>query len=145
MPAVPLVTRPEIEAAFSLILPPNVASAAARQWWEEFAGEVDERGYFLYEDPLVADPQLNGPQGLVIASSLPESEQQIQEQLFWSSMSVEQRVEFLMRFSSFHFGLVSLVSEELYERMRTAEGLTREQADRRRAQMRRIVAAIQNS
>jgi hypothetical protein len=58
-------------------------------------------------------------------------------------MSVEQRLELLMRFSSFHFGLVSLVSDELHERMRRAEGLTRKQADNRGAQMRRIVAAIQ--
>jgi hypothetical protein len=142
MPAVPLFTLPEIEAAFGLILPPIVATEAARQWWEQFADEVDERGYFLHEDPLAADPQLNRPRGHVIASSLPESEQQRQEQLFWSSMSVEERLELLMRFSSLHFGLVGLVSEELHERMRKAEGLTREQADRWRAQIRRIVAAI---
>lgn len=140
MPAVPLFTRSEIEAAFGLLLPPQVAAAAARQWWEQFADEVDEHGYFLYEDPLVG---LNRPTGHAIASPLPESEQQRQEQLFWSSMSVEQRLELLMRFSNFHFGLVSLVSDELHERMRRAEGLTRKQAGNRGAQMRRIVAAIQ--
>jgi len=58
-------------------------------------------------------------------------------------MSVEERLELLMRFSSFHFGLVGLVSDELHERMRAAQGLTPEQADVQRTQMRRIVAAIQ--
>jgi hypothetical protein len=57
-------------------------------------------------------------------------------------MSVEERLELLMRFSSFHFGLVGLISDDLYHRMREAQGLTPEQADVQRAQMRRIVAAI---
>ncbi|HEV7366816.1 MAG TPA: hypothetical protein VGN76_13290 [Gemmatimonadales bacterium] len=136
---VPLFTQPEIEAAFGLILPPEVATRAARVWWEQFASEVDERGYFLYEDHLAG---IKGAHGLAIASPLPESEQRSQERLFWGSTPVEERLEYLMRFSSFHIGLVGLVSEELHERMRTAEGLTLEGADRRRAQMRRIVDAI---
>jgi hypothetical protein len=78
-----------------------------------------------------------------IASSLPESELRRQERIFWGSMSIEERLELLQGLRSFHFGLVSLVSDELHERMRTTEGLTGEQADRRRAQMRRIVSAIQ--
>jgi hypothetical protein len=69
-------------------------------------------------------------------------DQELQEREFWGGMSERDRIELLMRFSSFHFGLVALVSESLAERMRVAEGLTPEQAERRRMQMRRIVRAI---
>src|SRR5437773_8904709 len=47
----PLFTRDELETAFRLILPQDVAARCARQWFDEFASEsVDERGYFLYEE-----------------------------------------------------------------------------------------------
>ena len=57
-------------------------------------------------------------------------------------ISVEERLELLMRFSSFHFALVGLISDDMHQRMREAQGLTPEQADVQRAQMRRIVADI---
>jgi len=75
-------------------------------------------------------------------SRLTKRERRAQERAFWGSMTIEERTELLMRFSSFHFGLLSLVSDDLHERMRAAQGLTHEQADNGRAQMRRIVAAI---
>jgi len=54
MSAIPLFTQSELAAAFRQILPPGVAQDAAGRWWEQFAGAVDERGYYLYADPLTA-------------------------------------------------------------------------------------------
>jgi hypothetical protein len=143
MAPVPLFTRSELQAAFGLILPATTAQDAAEQWWEQFADEVDAEGRYLYQDPLVAagiDPI--APQVIATTKALSSAEQRRNEQLFWGGMSVEDRLELLMRFSSFHFGLVGLISDDLYHRMREAQGLTPEQADVQREQMRHIVAAI---
>jgi hypothetical protein len=140
VPAIPLFTRSELEAAFRLILPAEDAGVTAAHWWDQFADEVDDRGYFLSKDR--AGLPRSPPQVVAVDSPLPESEQRERERLFWGSMSTEERIEILMRFSSFHLGLLGLVSDDLHERMRQAEGLTAEQAETRRAQMRGILAAI---
>lgn len=53
-----------------------------------------------------------------------EAERQASEREFWGSISLEERIEYLMRFSSFHFGLLGLVSDALHERMRIACRMT---------------------
>lgn len=62
MPPVPLFTRAELEEAFALILPPDVARSTAKQWWNDLADEVDDQGRFLYEDPSGdgAEPHRSG-------------------------------------------------------------------------------------
>jgi hypothetical protein len=146
MTAIPLFTQPELEAAFALILPTKAAGATARRWWRDFATKVDERGYFLSDDQVTTPglPQ-NTPQVVGVHGRMSEKERSAQERVFWSSISVDERVDLLMRFSSFHFALLALVSEDLYERMRLARKASIEQAATSRAQMRRIVAAIRDS
>jgi predicted Fe-S protein YdhL (DUF1289 family) len=144
MTAIPLFTQSELSQAFTFILPTKVAEELAERWWAEFADETDDRGYFLYEGPAerlgipATEPQVVAAAGPL----LPEAERFAQERAFWGSMTIAERVELLMRFSSFHFGLLSLVSPALHERLRAARKLSAEQADNGRAQMRRIVAAM---
>src|SRR5262245_45999120 len=125
MPAIPLFLRSELEAAFGQILPPAVAKDAAARWWDRFADLVDAKGYFLYEDPLEAAGIDHGaPRAIVEHGAATNGEQRRRDKLFWGGMSIEERLEILMRFSSFHFGLIGLLSDELHERMRTAQGMT---------------------
>jgi hypothetical protein len=143
MPLVPLFTKAELQAAFTQILPPGPAAAAATDWWGMFAAEVDADGRFLYNhDPT--SPTLRPTNALAVAGPpVSPAEQERRERRFWGGMSIEERREFLLRFSNFHMRLVGLLTEELFERMRLAEGLSPESAERGRTQMRRIVTAIQ--
>jgi len=144
MPPIALFNQAELEAAFRLMLPPEVAASTADRWFNEIAGEVDANGYFLYEDwheKVGLSP--GHPDALMVQTRhVSDEERRARERAYWATQSVEDLVEWLMRFSGLHFALVALVSEELFERMRLAEGLTLEQAERSRVQMRNIVAAI---
>jgi len=140
MPPLPLFTKPELQAGFGLILPPDAAAVAADEWWALFAEEVDERGYFLCSKY----PQTHLPSVFAVAGpQVTPAAREAQERAFWGGMSIGERRELLLRFSSFHFRLLGLVSDDLFERMRTAEGLSPQAAERGRAQMKGIVAAIQ--
>jgi hypothetical protein len=138
MAAHPAFTRAELEAAFRLVLPTEVAKNAAATWWRRFADNVDERGFLLYDPP---SEQLE-PRVGAHAAPPAGSKQRAQSREFWGSMSEAERLELLMRFSSFHFGLVGLLSDDIHERLRLAQGLTPAQAESQRAQMRDIVAAM---
>jgi hypothetical protein len=141
--SVALYTKDELQAAFALILPPGPAKAAADEWWAAFADNVNERGYWVYETNR-GSPSLAPTNALAVGTRrLTPEEERAQDRQFWGRMSIEERRELLLRFSSFHLRLVGLLSDELFERMRKAEGLTPEQAETGRAQMERIVAAIQ--
>ena len=83
MAPVPLFTRFEMQAAFGLILPATTARAAAEQWWEQFADDVDQAGRYLYEDPLMAAGITPAAQGIATAGTLSSAEQRNQEELFW--------------------------------------------------------------
>jgi hypothetical protein len=126
----------------SLSYSPQESHSAQRRTGGCFADEVDERGFFLYAE-LELESGLRRLEGVAHAGpELSPEDQDRQARVFWGGMSERDRIELLMRFSSFHFGLVALVSESLGERMRIAEGLTPEQAERRRMQMQRIVRAL---
>ena len=143
MPSVPLFTKAELQAAFALILPPKAAAETAEEWWDSFADEVDAQGRLLREDYRVSHP-IQPTDGLVGASRRQTpAEVEAQERLLWSGMTSADRKGLLLRFSNFHMRLAGLVSDELFERMRVAEGISLEVAERGRSQMRRIVAAIQ--
>ena len=141
----PLFTRDELETAFRLILPQDVAARCARQWFDEFASEsVDERGYFLYEEWWnTSGTPSSLAHGLVVQTgSATDVERDAHERRFFGSMTIPERVEFLMRFSDFHLNLVALVSDELRHRVQAAIRASDAQMDRRINQMRRIVKAF---
>jgi hypothetical protein len=143
MPPLPLFTKAELQAGFALILPAASATEAAEEWWALFADEVDDRGYFLFDqDPT--SPAHRSNNALALAGrQQTDAQRDAQERALWGGMSVAERRELLIRFSSFHFRLLGLVSDDLFDRMRLAEGLSLSAAEPARAQMRRIVAAIQ--
>jgi hypothetical protein len=88
----------------------------------------------------------DGPDLLAVQdAAVSQTEREASEQRFWAGLSVEDRVELVMRFSDLHFALVALVSDEAAERLRLAAGLTPAQAARRREQMRRAVSAVGRS
>ena len=143
MPSVPLFTKAELEAAFALILPPKAAAETAEEWWDSFADQIDAQGRWLLKDHLVSRPN-QPPDGLVVAGRRQTpAEVEAHERLLWSGMTIADRKGLLLRFSNFHMRLAGLVSDELFERMRVAEGISLEVAERGRSQMRRIIAAIQ--
>jgi hypothetical protein len=147
MNLVPLFTQTEIEAAFCLLLPAELAASTAKSWWDQFADRIDEEGRFLYEVPQgLWDGWEEFPQIAVTAGpKMSKTEILELERKFWRSIGTKDRLEFLMRLSSFHFGLLGLVSDELHERMRVACGLTALQAEHVRAGVRRTVAAMRAS
>ena len=143
-----LFKRSELEAAFALILPPATAAECAARWFSEIAGDdVDEGGYFLCQDwQAQGGMGDDGPDLLAVQdAAVSQTEREASEQRFWAGLSVEDRVELVMRFSDLHFALVALVSDEAAERLRLAAGLTPAQAARRREQMRRAVSAVGRS
>ncbi len=142
MPLIPLFTKAELKAGFGLILPSASAAETADEWWDQFADEVDDRGYFLYDqDPQ--SPALRPDNALADGSRYQAPEKrEAQERLLWGGMTIADRRELLLRFSSFHFRLLALLSPDLFERMRLAEDLSVATAERGREQMKRIVAAI---
>ena len=147
MPPVALFNLSELEAAFRFLLPPTVASQAARRWFEMRAGELDSNGYFVYQDwHEEAGIPPGAPDAIMVQTrDVPETERESSERRWWASRSVDDVVDHLLGFSSLHFRLVALVSEDLFERMRLAEGLTLDQAERGRKQMRNIVAGVGRS
>jgi hypothetical protein len=88
MALAPLFTQPELEAAFALVLPAKAAKATARRWWREFASEVDERGYFVYDEPLekLGLPH-TVPQVVARRGQMSQSKEAGQERAFWSSIT----------------------------------------------------------
>ena len=145
MDPAPLFTRDELETAFRLILPQDVAAHCARQWFDQFASEsVDERGHFLYEEwwnkPGMPLGLAKGP--VVQTGSATDLERDTHERKFSGSMTIPERIDLLMRFSDFHLNLIALVSDELRHRVQAALKASDAQMDRRTSQMRRIVKAF---
>ena len=140
MPATSLFTRDELAAAFGLLLPPELAGRWADEWFERFVDEddLDAAGRFVYrpldeeeEPPAVGDES-------IYDSPLPDRT----GYEYFRDKSDDDVGEYLMSFSDFHLSLVSLVSPELFERVRKARGDSPARADRQRRQMRRIIAAM---
>src|SRR6266699_4235289 len=81
--------------------------------------------------------------GLVVQTgSATDVERDAHERRVFGSMTIPERVEFLMRFSDFHLNLVALVSDELRHRVQAAIRASDAQIDRRINQMRRVVKAF---
>jgi hypothetical protein len=110
-----------------------------------FADDVDQDGYFLYEDPVSSGLVPKGLQVVAAGPAIPEPQRLDNERRFWGAMSQPERREVLLRFSSFHLGLLALVSPELRERVRIAQGWTPAQMQHNQDQMARIVAALKPS
>jgi len=144
VPQTALFTRGELEAAFALIFTEReTAAQVAATWFERFADEVDADGRFLYEDWHEETQVANTTPDVVAAGpALDTAEARAHEAAYFSGWSDEEKAEFVLSFSDFHFALVGLVSPELFERMRRARGRTVAQAERGRTQMARIVTAL---
>lgn len=129
------------------MVPADVAERTASRWFSEFAlGKVDADGCFVWDGTAFAGEDAPGDASLnaliVTDPGLSRTDRELAERAFWAGLSVRERVELLMQFSALHFSLLALVSDELFERMRTARGLTREQAEHNREQTRRAVAVV---
>lgn len=139
MRAASLFTRDELAAAFALLLPPDSAGRWADEWFERFVDQddLDAAGRFVYrpfyeEEPPAVDDES------ILDSPLPERT----GHEYFRDKSDDEVGEYLMSFSDFHLSLVSLISPELFERVRRARGDSPARADRQRRQMRRIIAAM---
>ena len=133
-----------MEAAFALIFAErSTAKRVAATWFERFADDVDAEGRFLCEDWRMGRRVPDATPDLVAAGpALDTAEARAHEAAYFTGWSDEEKEEFLLSFSDFHFALVGLVSPELFERVRRARGRTIAQAERGRAQMARIVTAL---
>ena len=139
---IPLFTREELTRAFALILPPDAAARYAGRWFDECADEVDERGRYLWEAwrwPTTEEEWR--ALGLAHSSRDPDEVHTGGYEMF-RGRPVDEKGEFLLRFSDFHLNLVSLVSADLARTIREARGDSAEQATRSRRQMEAIVAVM---
>jgi hypothetical protein len=128
-----------------LILPPETATTCAARWFAKIAGDdVDADGYFLYEDGhSETENEDSEPDAVAFQIRVISAEERVEsEGRFWSALSVQDRVDLVMRFSDLHLALVALVSDDAAERLRVAAGLTPAQAAIGREQMTRAVAAV---
>ena len=139
MSAVPLFNFAELKRAFALILPEAKAEEWAKEWWAVHATEsdLDSAGNFLFEDW----PDDEKIEVAFAASKATNAE------YAWGFESLRERSddelgEFLMSFTDFHLNLLSLVSPELFERVKRVRGDSNIMAERRRRQMLRIVDVI---
>ena len=145
MAGVPLFTKRDLETAFALVVPGETAKATAERCGG--SGSLTKSmivDTFLYEDPRERSGVPQDAPAVVAAPSvvITEAELFALERDLWASQSLEDRIALLMSFSSFHFGLLGLLSDELRERMRVACGMSPVQAEQVRTHVRRAVAAI---
>jgi len=141
-PPVPLFTEADLARAFAYLLPAADAQRVAREWFAS-NGETTEPGaYFMYEH---WEPSGDEPQNVAIGPPYDTSIEAIarREAAFWNDLSQSQRVERLCpRFSVIHFDFVAQLSDDHFERMRSALQNSPEGAERRRRIVQRVVELI---
>jgi hypothetical protein len=142
MQKVPLFTRDELAAAFRLIISAPEAERYATMWFE-LRGDCDAEGRVMLDVSVHADPETLRAleEGRARRGEEPDTRGTGGFELL-RGLSDEEKGEFLMGYSDFTLDLVSLSSPSAAERIRLALGDTPKQAERRLAQMRRIVAVI---
>jgi hypothetical protein len=135
----PLFSQQELARAFALVVPDDRASELSADWFAE--GDVDQLGNYLYRDwefdPRPPSPATDGPQ--IVAGGTGVSN----DFSPWRNLSERSKELMLEGFSDFHLDLLSLVSPELFERIRTIRCDTEATALRRSDRMRLFISAIQ--
>lgn len=147
-PSVPLFTEPELAQAFAYLLPPDVATRVAREWFESNVEERVDGQYFMYEHWESPSPDGNA-WASAAAEVLREADIEpsaAKEAAFWNALTQAERIEWLCpRFSGIHFDLVGQLSDAHHERMREALRESFEWAEHRRRIVRRVIDLVQVS
>jgi hypothetical protein len=140
MERIPLFTRDDLARAFALIRPPAPAVEYAARWWDSFAEDaVDEHGRWLYERE---EPRAE-PNAVAYRASEPApGEVTTGGYEVFRGRPVEEKGDFLLRFSDFHLYLAAITTDDLARRVQAVYGDSDEQAAHRRRQMRAIVAVM---
>lgn len=138
----PLFTESDLARAFGFLLPEEAARHLAARWFVEIGSDDVVNGVYMArrESWRPAHGQLGG---LAVRGTPsfgpPEPWKQFKEG------SDEWRANYLLRLSDFHLNLVSLVSPDVFERVRRLRGDTEEQAQYKREQMRRWVVGYRRA
>jgi hypothetical protein len=133
----------ELELAYRLLLPQAVANQAAQDWFALFADEVNEAGRYVYTFDYEDGSELTGSDpgrdsGLAISPVVPRHDY---SWLF--SLSMEERVEVVMRMSTFVLDLVSFVSPDMNRRVESTDQDDVMLARERRREMLKVVQQLQ--
>ncbi|HEX7794239.1 MAG TPA: hypothetical protein VF456_07815 [Vicinamibacterales bacterium] len=144
MTKIPLFTLEELTSAFALLLPADSAKAYATEWFEQIAGDnVDERGYYLYEDWRdAADVRellaANEPSIRAVGRQRHSAAGRF---ISLRTLSMEEWHDWLIRFSDFHLNLLAASSPVLFDRIRAATGDSVETANHKRQRILELITA----
>ena len=120
MNSFPLFDVHELTQAFTLILPDKQAGQVATEWFARFGDNLDPQGRFCYTPRTPRrEPQKISDD---IPMPVPPGARGSGLEKLRNSTFDEFR-QYLLRFSSFHMGLVALVSPDLERRVRLCEAL----------------------
>jgi hypothetical protein len=139
---VPLFTEADLARAFTFLLPAADAQRVAREWFSSHVESTEPGAYFMYEHWELSGDE---PQNVAIGPPRDTSIEAIarREADFWNDLSQSERVEWICpRFSGIHFDFVAQLSDEHFERMRSALHDSPEAAERRRRIVQRVVELI---
>lgn len=139
MSPVSLFDRNELASAYRLLLPDAEADRLTAAWFEMFGDELDPQGRAIFdgdlgpddETPVDSTPQLPDDDPRTIA----------RDEAIFATFDAKRADSLLVRLGPLQLGLVALVNDDLYERMRVAQHMTARQAARSRLQMTRAVNA----
>jgi len=141
----PLCNVSELGQAFGLLMPRADAERWARTWFERFAADedVDGDGRYLYSEWWKSDADgSDEPQAMISGCAGPDAAARALVEHF-RQQSTEELGESLMSFSGLHLKLLSLVSPELFDRVRAIERRAPEEAVMAREWMRQVVHQLQ--
>ena len=128
----------ELRAAYSWVLPPEAAEFWAQEWFRQFVAESedDATAWFVYQRRTPEESAAMQRQNVIRLTAPTDPADVFRELRSWAPNVAG---EDLMHFSSVHLQLLTLVSDELLERITHATGGDVVVARRRRDA---IVAAL---